>query len=98
MVSTKEIITVEEFSSMANITLAHTRQLLREGKLNGKKVGKEWKITREDAHNYLGIKTDIQSVEKQMYIKELEAKIQNYELQISTFKNIVGTLGNIVGI
>ena len=92
------VLSVEEFALEANITLAHTRQLLREGKLKGTKIGKEWRITREDAHNYLGIKTDIQSIEKQMYIKELEAKIQSYELQISTFKNIVGTLGNIVGI
>ena len=57
MISTKEIITVEEFSSMANLTLAHTRQLLREGKLNGKKVGKEWKITREDENYELQIST-----------------------------------------
>ncbi len=29
----KEMLTVEEFSNMANISLAYTRQLLREKKL-----------------------------------------------------------------
>lgn len=95
---TEEMITVEQLAEKANISLAHTRQLLREGKICGVKIGKEWRVTVNEANKYLGIKTDMQSVEKHMYIKELEAKIQNYELQISTFKNIVGTLGNIVGI
>lgn len=94
----KEMLTVEEFSNMANISLAHTRQLLREKKINGVKVGKEWRILKEDANNYLGILTDIKMVEKEIYIKDLEAKLKNYEMQINTFRNILGTLGNIVGI
>lgn len=92
------VISVEEFSKEANITLAHTRQLLREGKIKGIKLGKEWRITREEANRYLGITTDIISIEKELYIKELEAKLSTYEMQINTFKNVVGTLGNIVGI
>lgn len=94
----KEMISVEEFSDMANITLAHTRQLLREGKVMGVKVGKEWRISKDVANSYLGISTDIKVVEKEMYIKELESKLRNYEMQITTFKNIVDTLGNIVGL
>lgn len=94
----KEMLTVEEFSNMANISLAHTRQLLREKKINGVKVGKEWRISKEDANNYLGILTDVKMVEKEIYIKDLESKLKNYEMQINTFRDIVGTLGNIVGI
>lgn len=94
----KEMLTVEEFSNMANISLAHTRQLLREKKINGVKVGKEWRVSKEDANNYLGILTDVKMVEKEIYIKDLESKLKNYEMQINTFRNIVGTLGNIVGI
>lgn len=94
----KEMLTVEEFSNMANISLAHTRQLLREKRINGVKVGKEWRISKEDANNYLGILTDVKMVEKEIYIKDLESKLKNYEMQINTFRDIVGTLGNIVGI
>lgn len=94
----KEMITVEEFSNMANISLAHTRQLLREKKINGIKVGKEWRISKEDANNYLGILTDVKMIEKEIYIKDLEAKLKSYEMQIATFKNIVGTLEAIVGL
>ncbi|WP_300381211.1 helix-turn-helix domain-containing protein [Clostridium sp.] len=93
----KEVLTVEEFSKIANISLAHTRQLLRERKINGVKVGKEWRITREESDKYLGITTDIKMVEKEIYIRELEGKVKTYEMQINTFKNIVGTLENIVG-
>ncbi len=94
----KEMLTVEEFSNMANISLAHTRQLLREKKINGIKVGKEWRVSKEDANNYLGILTDVKMVEKEAYIKDLEAKLKSYEMQIATFKNIVGTLETIVGL
>lgn len=39
----------------------------------------------------------MQSLEKDLYIKDLEGKIKNYEMQMITFKNLVNTLGNIVG-
>lgn len=93
----KEMLTVEEFSNMANISLAHTRQLLREKKIKGLKVGKEWRILKEDANSYLGILTDVKMIEKEIYIKDLEAKLKSYEMKIATFRNIVGTLENIVG-
>ena len=51
----KEMLTVEEFSTKANITVTYARQLLREGKVNGTKVGKEWRIYREAANKYLEI-------------------------------------------
>lgn len=94
----KEMLTVEEFSQKANITLTYARQLLREEKIKGIKVGKEWRIYREEANKYLGIAGDYENMEMQLYIKELEAKVKNFEIQITTFRNIVGTLENIVGI
>lgn len=97
MINTKEVITVEEFSNMANLTLAHTRQLLREGKLKGVKVGKTWKITRDDAYSYLGIKTDLKKMELHVYVRELEEKIKYYEAQFYMVKDLVGTLDNAIG-
>lgn len=94
----KEMLSVEEFSQKANITITYTRQLLRERKIEGIKIGKEWRIYQQEANKYLGIVGDSKSMEMQLYIKELEAKVKNFEMQISTFRNIVGTLENIVGI
>ena len=94
----KEMLTVQEFCEKANITTPYARQLLRDGRVRGVKVGKEWRIYREEVNEYLGIVGDSKSMEMQLYIKELEAKVKNFEMQINTFKNIVGTLGNIVGI
>lgn len=94
----KEMLTVEEFSTKANITVTYARQLLREGKVNGTKVGKEWRIYREAANKYLGIIGDSRSMEMQLYIKELESKVKKFEMQIATFRNVVGTLENIVGL
>ena len=93
----KDMLTVQEFSEKANITVTYARQLLREKKINGLKVGKEWRISKEDANKYLGILTDVKMIEKEIYIKDLESKLKNYEMQIATFRNIVGTLENIVG-
>jgi len=94
----KDMLTVQEFSERANITVSYARQLLREGRIKSVKVGKEWRIYREEANNYLGIVGDSKNMEMQLYIKELEAKVKNFEMQITTFRNIVGTLENIVGI
>lgn len=94
----KKMLSVEEFSQKANITVTYARQLLREGKIRGVKLGKEWIVDNKEVDIYLGITTDIEIVRKDMYIKELETKLKNYEMQINTFRNIVGTLGNIVGI
>lgn len=93
----KEMLTVQEFSEKANITVTYTRQLLREGKIKSVKMGREWRIYREEANKYLGIVGDSKSMEMQLYIKELESKVKNFEMQIATFRNIVGTLENIVG-
>lgn len=94
----KKMLSVEEFSQKANITVTYARQLLREGKIRGIKLGKEWRVDNKEVDIYLGITTDIEIVRKDMYIKELETKLKNYEMQINTFRNIVGTLGHIVGI
>lgn len=93
----KDMLTVQEFSEKANITEMYARQLLRERKINGIKIGKSWRIYTEEANKYLGIVGDSKSMEMQLYIKELEAKVRNFEMQITTFRNIVGTLENIVG-
>lgn len=93
----QEMLTVQEFSEKANITVTYARQLLRERKINGVKVGKSWRIYTEEVNKYLGIVGDSKSMEMQLYIKELEAKVKNCEMQIATFRNIVGTLENIVG-
>lgn len=94
----KDMLSVEEFSKKANITVTYARQLLRESKINGIKIGKEWRIYREEANKYLGIVGDVGNMEMQLYIKELEAKVKNFEMQIATFRNIVSTLENIVGL
>ena len=71
---TKEMLSVDEFARKANITVTYARQLLREGKVRGVKIGKEWRISREEVDVYLGITTDIKSVEQELYIRELENK------------------------
>lgn len=86
------MLDIEEASVKANLTKSHLRQLLREGKIKGIKSGKEWRIAREELNKYLGIKTDIQSLEKDIYIKELEGKVRYYQFVLDTVK---GNLSNI---
>lgn len=93
-----EMLSVDEFAQMANISLPHVRQLLRENKIKGVKVGKTWRINREEVNNYLGITTDIKSMEREFMILELKAKLNATESQLENFKNIVGVLANMVGV
>ncbi|MDU1280016.1 MAG: excisionase family DNA-binding protein [Clostridium sp.] len=93
-----EMLSVDEFAKMANISLPHVRQLLRENKIKGVKVGKTWRINRGEVNNYLGITTDIKSMERELIIVELKAKLNATESQLENFKNIVGVLANMVGV
>ena len=90
------ILSIKEVAETAKLTEQHVRQLLREGKIKGTKVGKEWRVSKEDLNRYLGIEDNAQSMEKDLYIKELEGRIKTYEVQMTTLKNLVNTLNNIV--
>ena len=90
------ILSIKEVAETAKLTKQHVRQLLREGKIKGTKVGKEWRVSKEDLNRYLGIEDNAQSMEKDLYIKELEGRIKTYEVQMTTLKNLVNTLNNIV--
>ena len=93
-----EVYSVEEFAEKAKITTAHARQLLREGKLKGIKVGKSWKISKVEVNNYLGIQTDVGAMEREILISELQNKLVLKETQLENLKSIVGVLANMVGI
>ena len=90
------ILSIKEVAETAKLTEQHVRQLLREGKIKGTKVGKEWRVSKEALNRYLGIEDNAQSMEKDLYIKELEGRIKTYEVQMTTLKNLVNTLNNIV--
>jgi len=90
------MLNIEEASVMANLTKSHLRQLLREGKIKGIKAGKEWRIAREELNRYLGIKTDMQSLEKDIYIKELEGKVKYYQFVLNTVKGNVSNIEDLL--
>ena len=61
-----EMLDVEEAAEVANLTVPHLRELLRQGKVKGIKTGRKWRISKEELNNYLGIKTDTKSFESVM--------------------------------
>lgn len=97
-IKTTEVYSVEEFAIKAGITTAHARQLLREKKLKGIKVGKSWKISKVEVNSYLGIETDVGAMEREILISELQNKLVLKESQLENLKSIVGVLANMVGI
>ena len=62
----------------------------------GIKSGKEWRIAREDLNNYLGIKTDIKSFERELYIKELESENRELKLKLNIARNNIENLLNVM--
>lgn len=91
-----EMLNVEEASKISSLTTDHIRDLLRQGKLKGIKSGKEWRIAREDLNNYLGIKTDIKSFERELYIKELESENRELKLKLNMARNNIENLLNVM--
>jgi excisionase family DNA binding protein len=50
---TSKLISVTEASRISGLTTGHLRKLLREGQIEGVKIGRNWLTTEEAVQNYL---------------------------------------------
>lgn len=91
-----EMLDVEEAAEVANLTVPHLRELLRQGKVKGIKTGRKWRISKEELNNYLGIKTDTKTFEREMYIKELESENKELKLKLAVAKNSIENLLSVM--
>lgn len=102
--NSKDWSTVNEAAEKTGHTPAYIRELLIKAqydnsiKLKGVKCGKEWRINSKSVNEYLGINIDEERYKKDLYIKELEGKINAYEIQFEAFKQVAGSLNNIIGL
>ena len=92
----KVIMNLKDVSEKYDIPVNRLTSLIRQGKLKAVKSGKEYIVTLNEIHKYLGIETSSESLERELYIKELESKIKNYEIQMSALKNCISMMGNLV--
>lgn len=92
----KTIFKIKEISSKYNIPVTRLTLAVRQGKLKAVKSGKEYLITLNEVHRYLGIETTSESLEKELYIRELESRIKNYEIQLMAIKNCIGMIDKVV--
>jgi excisionase family DNA binding protein len=53
MVKENEYVTTSEASDTLGYTIQHTRRLVREGRLRGAKLGRDWLILRESVAEYV---------------------------------------------
>jgi excisionase family DNA binding protein len=51
--SDDKLLNTEEIAEYLRISTVFARRLLRQGKLKGKKVGKEWRVKKSDLQEYL---------------------------------------------
>lgn len=90
------VFRLKEISKKYNIPVTRLTLAIRQGKLKAVKSGKEYIVTLNEIHKYLGIETTSEGMEKELYIKELESKLKNYEIQISALKNCVSMMQNVM--
>ena len=65
-------------------------------KLKGTKCGKEWRIDRKSVNDYLGIEIDENNYKKDLYIKELEGKVELYKTKLKAFEALAVTLQGLI--
>jgi len=53
MVNESEYMSTSEASETLGYTIQHTRRLVREGRLHGGKIGRDWLIVRESVAEYV---------------------------------------------
>lgn len=92
----KTVFRLKEISAKYDIPVTRLSLAVRQGKLKAVKSGKEYIVTLNELHRYLGIETTSEGLEKELYIKELENKIKNYEIQLLTIKNCIGTIDQVI--
>ena len=92
----KTIMNLKNISEKYDIPVNRLTSLIRQGKLKAVKSGKEYIVTLNEIHKYLGIETSSESLERELYIKELESKIKNYEIQIIAIKNCIGMIDQVI--
>ncbi|WP_026886695.1 DNA-binding protein [Clostridium beijerinckii] len=92
----KTIFKIKEISARYDIPVTRLTLAVRQGKLKAVKSGKEYLITLNEVHRYLGIETTSESLEKELYIRELESRIKNYEIQLMAIKNCIGMIDKVV--
>ncbi|WP_195949305.1 helix-turn-helix domain-containing protein [Clostridium saudiense] len=103
MISNRNWLTTEETAKYLGVTPAYVRELLNRGqydssiKLKGTKCGKEWRIDRNSVNDYLGISIDENNYKKDLYIKELEGKVQLYKTKLQAFEALAITLQGLIG-
>lgn len=90
------ILRLKEISVQYNIPVTRLTLAIRQGKLKAVKIGKEYVVTLNEIHKYLGIETTSEGMERELYIKELESKLKNYEIQISALKNCVSMMQDVM--
>lgn len=92
----KTILKLKEISEKYDIPVNRLTSLIRQGRLKAVKSGKEYVVTLTEIHRYLGIETTSESLEKELYIRELESRIKNYEIQLMAIKNCIGMIDNVI--
>ena len=77
-----EFISSKDAAEDLGYTIQHTRLLIREGKLDARKFGRDWMVVRESVARYR-VSRDMQ-VEEQIYVDESidfsSESLQPYEI------------------
>ncbi|AVK48966.1 hypothetical protein AXY43_13540 [Clostridium sp. MF28] len=92
----KTVLKLKEISEKYDIPVNRLTSLIRQGRLKAVKSGKEYVVTLTEIHRYLGIETTSESLEKELYIRELESRIKSYEIQLMAIKNCIGMIDKVV--
>lgn len=93
---TQRNYSVKELAKMSKRTPENICDLLRAGTIKGSKYGREWRISEEEAYKFLGLKTDLKSMEKELKIRELEGEIRALKAKLESFKVLATTLSNLI--
>lgn len=103
MAKERQWVTTEEAAELLGVTTSYVRELLNRAqydstiRLKGTKCGKEWRIDRKSVNDYLGISIDENDYKKDLYIKELEGRVNAYEIKIKAFEALALTLQGLLG-
>lgn len=94
----QELLKLFQVAEETGLPLSTIQKHVREGKLNAKRNGREYLVTRSDLNKYLGIENNDDMLKKDLKIAQLEGRIKSYEMQFKAIKGVLSNLENIIEI
>ncbi|MGL5440833.1 MAG: helix-turn-helix domain-containing protein [Filifactoraceae bacterium] len=88
-------VTVDEISKRLGVSKQTVREKLITKEIQGRKIGREWRILEKDLNLFLGVKNE-EEYKSNIYIQQLEKENELLKMKIESLGAIVNSMNALI--